>query len=514
MSSSQFTVMGSSYSSSYKVLSFDQCSKLDTLMQTDIVIHGQGTYPDITVALKDFVMDLKSRLQKAEVSLEYVRLNGSTASFVVASRQADDIGYNDLDLIFGLKEADEQMFNQVREILYATLRALLPEDPVFEQDSTIEDGFVQKMVKISNQNDCWSLISLHNNTGKNVEVKYVNSMKRQYEFSVDSFQIELDSLLEYYECKPEVNFTKDFYPCVRAESKYGKFDEALFHLNNKLIATLRPEEIRGGGLLKYCNLLLNNYNLADSDIKNLERYMCSRFFIDFPDANSQQNKLQAYMRTHIHEPHTNSSSEHNRITVEQHRINFIIIVKRVIDESTVCLMNIERACTLSLLDNLIGELVRSYMAKYPGKYLETADSGYFSDLSSINSISPSHFSRSSSPGFSGSSSRSPSPATFGIIGSHNGANCYGGAYMYHSNSHQYQSLKPRAGFNRNKNHKQHYHQQHHGHHNQNHHHQQQQHQQQQQQQQQQRFYSSYYQNQNPDPGTGHGHVFIEAPLAC
>lgn len=43
--------------------------------------------------------------------------------------------------------------------------------------------------------DLWSLISLNNVYGRFVELKFVHMMRRQYEFSVDSFQVHLDALL-------------------------------------------------------------------------------------------------------------------------------------------------------------------------------------------------------------------------------------------------------------------------------------------------------------------------------
>merc|ERR1719230_1966422 len=132
--------------------------------------------------------------------------------------------------------------------------------------------------------------------------------------------------------------------------------------------------------------------------------MCSRFFIDFPDANSQQNKLQSYIRTHLkkapksykgHLSRQNGgagaaagnsigSSDSSPLSTEDkenvsdcnvqpvlkekekiddgslecYRINFLKIVRNVIDYSTVCLMNIERACTLNLLDSMIFDLYR------------------------------------------------------------------------------------------------------------------------------------------------------------
>jgi hypothetical protein len=92
--------------------------------------------------------------------------------------------------------------------------------------------------------------------------------------------------------------------CLRSLTNGGKFEscqEALYHLHKKLIATRNPEEIRGGGLLKYCNLLAKAYRPAwPEEVKGMERYMCSRFFIDFPDIRQQQAKLENYLVNHFH----------------------------------------------------------------------------------------------------------------------------------------------------------------------------------------------------------------------
>ena len=49
----------------------------------------------------------------------------------------------------------------------------------------------------------WSLISLCNREGQNIELKFVDKMRRQFQFSVDAFQIHLDSLLDYYDCQDQ-----------------------------------------------------------------------------------------------------------------------------------------------------------------------------------------------------------------------------------------------------------------------------------------------------------------------
>ncbi len=189
----------------------------------------------------------------------------------------------------------------VKDVVLDSLLDFLPEGVSKERISalTLKEAYVQKLVKVCNDSDRWSLISLSNNTGKNVELKFVDSLRRQFEFSVDSFQIALDSLLLFDRCS-ETPMSECFHPTVLGESMYGNFEEALGHLCNKVIATRNPEEIRGGGLLKYCHLLVRGFRAtSEAEMKSLQRYMCSRFFIDFPDIGEQQRKLEAYLQNHF-----------------------------------------------------------------------------------------------------------------------------------------------------------------------------------------------------------------------
>lgn len=174
------------------------------------------------------------------------------------------------------------------------------------RDESIIKQYIQKMVRIhkpsSKTADSWSLFTLGYRTadgGKTVDVKFVDRMQRPFEFTVDSFQIVLDSLMTFYETSRQT-MDEHFYPTVVAESVAGSFAEALSHLKGRLIATPRPEEIRGGGLLKYCKLLVDGYRPSSHiDVLSMERYMCSRFFIDFPDIVSQHQRLTYYLTNHF-----------------------------------------------------------------------------------------------------------------------------------------------------------------------------------------------------------------------
>ncbi|XP_009994885.1 PREDICTED: protein FAM46D [Chaetura pelagica] len=320
----------------FSSLTWDQIKILDQVLAEVIPIHGRGNFPTLDVKLKDIIHVVKEQLLEKQIKVRDIRLNGSTASHILVKQNGTS--YKDLDIIFGVELPSELEFQVVKEAVLNCLLDFLPKCVNKEKITaqTMKDAYVQKMVKVSTDHDRWSLISLSNNSGKNVELKFVNSLRRQFEFSVDSFQIILDSMLDLYRAAA-CRLTEDSHPTVIAESMYGDFKEAMDHLKYKLISTRNPEEIRGGGLLKYSNLLVRDFKPADeAEIKSLERYMCSRFFIDFPDVAEQQRKIESYLRNHF-------------IGEEKSKYDYLMTLRGVVNESTVCLMGHERRQTLNMI---------------------------------------------------------------------------------------------------------------------------------------------------------------------
>uniref|UniRef100_A0A8D0BVG8 polynucleotide adenylyltransferase n=1 Tax=Salvator merianae TaxID=96440 RepID=A0A8D0BVG8_SALMN len=320
----------------FSCLTWEQINILDQVLTEVIPIHGRGNFPTLEVKPKDIIQVVKEQLVKKRILVRDIRLNGSTASHILVKQNGTS--YKDLDIIFGVELPSEKEFQIVKESVLNCLLDFLPKCVNKEKITaqTMKDAYVQKMVKVSTDHDRWSLISLSNNSGKNVELKFVTSLRRQFEFSVDSFQIILDSVLEVYS-DSDRKLSENADLSVIAESMYGDFDEAMDHLKYKLIATRNPEEIRGGGLLKYCNLLVRDFKPADkAEIKSLERYMCSRFFIDFPDVAEQQRKVESYLRNHF-------------IGEEKSKYDYLMTLRGVVNESTVCLMGHERRQTLNMI---------------------------------------------------------------------------------------------------------------------------------------------------------------------
>ncbi|KAM4620318.1 terminal nucleotidyltransferase 5C-like [Polymixia lowei] len=317
----------------------EQVQALDKVLTEVIPIHGRGNFPTLEVRAKDIIRVVRDRLVERHIRVKDIRLNGSTASHVMV--RDNGMGYRDLDIIFGVELPRQEDFQVIKEVVLGSLRDLLPCGVNKRKITclTMKEAYVQKMVKVFNEHDRWSLISLSNNRAKTVGLRFVSSLRRQFEFSVDSFQIILDRLLESSagpsswagaEGKPTIT--------VEAECMYGDFEQATDHLRLHLIATHNPEEIRGGGLLKYSDLLVRNFRPAsETEIKSLERYMCSRFFIDFPDVSEQRRKIEAYLQGHF------VGNE------ETSKYDYLMTLRRVIDESTVCLMGHERRQTLNMI---------------------------------------------------------------------------------------------------------------------------------------------------------------------
>lgn len=342
----------------FQVLCYDQVLRLHEVMEDVVPIHGRGNFPTLHVKLRELVQIVQKKLVAEGVQVRDVRLNGGAASYILDSASCQE--FNDLDLIFGVDLSNHNELQKVRNCVLECLLDFLPEGVSKDKMSScsLKEAYVQKMVKVCNEHgDRWSLISLSNKTRKNVELKFVDKMKRQFEFSVDSFQVILDSLLTFYDVS-QAPMSEHFYPTVVAESVYGDFSEAWYHLNNKIIATRNPEEIRGGGLLKYCYLLVKSFTPADDiDIRTMERYMCSRFFIDFSDINQQRQKLESYLANHF-------SGD------ESMKYHYLMTLYRVVDESTICLMGHERRQTLNLIHQLAYQVLMTQERKAQVKCIE------------------------------------------------------------------------------------------------------------------------------------------------
>ncbi|XP_070838432.1 terminal nucleotidyltransferase 5D-like [Chaetodon trifascialis] len=179
-------------------LTLEQIQALDKVLTEVIPIHGRGNFPTLQVKAKDIIRVVKDRLIERDIQVKDIRLNGATASHVLV--RDNGLGYRDLDIIFGVELPRQEDLQVIKEVVLGSLRDLLPCGVNRRKITclTMKEAYVQKMVKVFNEHDRWSLISLSNNRAKTVGLRFVSSLRRQFEFSVDSFQIILDRMLESY----------------------------------------------------------------------------------------------------------------------------------------------------------------------------------------------------------------------------------------------------------------------------------------------------------------------------
>ena len=327
-------------------LEYSQVQKLVSILDNEMQVHSHNNFPDLSVRLVDLIRAVKDSCARFNVHVKDVRMNGSAAAYVVCddpdAPSSPAVQYRDLDLIFSVQIDSEDTLHGIKEAVLTAIKDFLP--PGINKDrlaaSHLEVAYVKKMFKtFTAEADRWSLLSLHNTAGRNIDLKFVHCMRREYEFTVDSFQIVLDNLVYFLTSENVPEAGPSFFPMAQVFSAYGDVEAAAYHLNHRQICTANPEEIRGGGLLKYCYLQACGYQLAEpEDEDRLQQLMCVRFFIDFPSSDAQHYKYIKYLSTHFY-------------TAEQY-INFLNILLNVVSRAR-CIRPFDLQRALSLIYSLL-----------------------------------------------------------------------------------------------------------------------------------------------------------------
>ena len=370
-------------------LNYSQVSKLINVLTTEMEIHSHNNFPSLMITPAGLVRVVKANLLKSGISIGDVRMNGSAASYCICkdSDNHPKIRYNDIDLIFRVTIDNDSDFHVIKDAVMSALLDFLPK-VVSKENITyqlMEETYVRKMVLVSNQKSRWSLISLGDSRSSSttIELKFVDKIRRKYEFTVDSFQILIDSYFDFNQCTEEspVSMSQTFFPSVHAISVYHNYEKALNHLNNRLIHTEAPEEIRGGGLLKYCSLLVNGFRPADEErMAHLEPYMCSRFFIDFPNEEVQYEKIEKYVTSRFVQ-----NGEGARKGIE-----FLDILYSVVSSRAKCLVESERQKTMRIITyirSILMPTIPEYYTALPYHHIITGFHNQFAN----SAVPPSYY---------------------------------------------------------------------------------------------------------------------------
>ena len=193
----------------------EQIDKLRRVLTPTIPIYPSpqtSSFPTLHITPKDFLRQLSFKLKQHSIDVSSIRLHGGAASYVLVNNS--DFVYRDIDILFLIKtslssQQQTTLFSSnnepylcdvwtiIKYVISSCLIEHIPNSSSCTQYfiSSVLDTYSKKNIKISSEQDSWALLSLQNLLGQNLELKFVENLKRQWQFSVDSFQIDLTLLL-------------------------------------------------------------------------------------------------------------------------------------------------------------------------------------------------------------------------------------------------------------------------------------------------------------------------------
>jgi len=228
------------------------------------------------VSLWELLNAFKDAFTNSGITLQPggIRLIGSTAAALILEQESDrDSPYdlNDLDFVFKLQNPEN--FSVILQTQEEAICELFREKQnIFITPYECYSMFFNASFCMENDSEQWSLITLGSDI--TVDLKTVYNCSRPYAFSIDSFEIELDDLLDL-----SLKQLQPTSPQLSAQvySNYPNFEEALFHLKHRIIHAENIGFIYHG-LFRYC-LELARGNHCDNLL--YEVVLITRFWQEF-----------------------------------------------------------------------------------------------------------------------------------------------------------------------------------------------------------------------------------------
>jgi len=295
-------------STPYVALSSQQRQRLTAVLHSMVIINeGSGVdpvplLPTFACRPIDFLDVLLRNLEEDGIKVDGVRLYGGAASYVLSEASSF---FNDIDLMVHVNfdATAEHMYldfikgavlKSLREIVRDVLTKWCPSQTATLTDGTLTRAYIAKLYKHTSHDgaensNIWSLFSFRNFQGRNIEFKFIHTMQRQYKFSIDSWQIDLATLVR--------NSGGEKLGEVKCYCLFPGLKTALEDLNKKRIRVSNPGEVRGGCFLRYGDLLHKRYN--GSNVGDQELEMLERFLKDFYGGTEQNEALDGYLQSHM-----------------------------------------------------------------------------------------------------------------------------------------------------------------------------------------------------------------------
>jgi hypothetical protein len=301
-----------------------QLERLKAVLYSMVIIDGDSnkgfsSLPTLACRPVDFVEVLLRNLACSEIKVNEVRLYGGAATYVISESSSF---FNDIDLMINVDFnalAQHLYLDGIKCVVLKTLREIvtdvlskscltdIPTANILD-DGSLTRAYISKMYRhikcedsFGNDNkNIWSLFSFNNYQGRNIEVKFVHTLKRQYTFSLDSWQIDLSSFLP----KSKLNRRSVQQSNRQSTICYCLFPDievAYEDVKKRHIRVIKPETVRGGCFLRYGDLLHKGYSPPSSIISIMEQelVMLERFLADFGNPSKQSEALDRYLLSHM-----------------------------------------------------------------------------------------------------------------------------------------------------------------------------------------------------------------------
>lgn len=214
---------------------------------------------------------------------------------------------SDLRFVFQLTGNDALPLQLAQEALIRSLSQFVFDKAEDKQEqhrqaqAFISHTFMKNAAEIG---DLWATCSLEGCAGSpGIDVKSIVMCRRPYQFSIDSFFIELMDMAAPW-----------------MGSYYGDVGDVATHLLSKIVVVHEntdPVFISGGGLFKYACLVSQGYSLAPwLNQSEFEQCMCARFCVDHPagrtsprDMHVQCQSLNSYLNKHFSSYHNSAATD-------------------------------------------------------------------------------------------------------------------------------------------------------------------------------------------------------------
>lgn len=405
-------------------LSSNQVKLVEKIISEQIKINPKIGSEFILLTPLQFLKSIYYKCKIQNIQINNICLIGGTASYIVSQNfeQKINIDYNDIDFNI-YTSASIELFQNIRNIIFECFFELYENQILNKKDdinqtiyikdqffnnnlnngsrsnnlvkysemnfddkisykSKICEKYLSKLVLISNKDELWSLHGFGNYCEQIMDIKIVNNLKRYYEFSIDSFQIGILSLIDinfdYINLNNKIQ-NEHYFDCLclkrcfhnsHIQNKNIKLDEcfdklkitkhlplyckyinaknALDHLKNRLIMTNNIDKIFGGGLLKYILLITKNYKLHPDFTQDIINNMFLSFYRDI-NLNNFSKKISMYLSFHTNNIHFQKSYLTQFLNILIKTQNFVNIpyIKQSIDIILGMITNLDFKITLS-----------------------------------------------------------------------------------------------------------------------------------------------------------------------